>query len=185
VFCDRVIGGNFAQHGFSDMAQLDRLLAFLNLRPGDRVLDLGCGNGSMAEYISAQTSSHVTGIDFIPEAIHQARAHTRGKDIMLVFRLMNIGKLDFMPGSFDALISIDTLYFTDLHKTIQQMGLFLNVKGQMGIFYSHGVSPDTPAEPFDFDTLHPDKRRGQSLCPLGFQPVQQHFIQTTLLPFLQ
>jgi len=52
VFCDRVIGGNFAQHGFSDMAQLDRLLAFLNLRPGDRVLDLGCGNGTMAEYIS-------------------------------------------------------------------------------------------------------------------------------------
>jgi hypothetical protein len=27
----------------------------------------------------------------------------------------------------------------------------------MGIFYSHGVSPDTPAETFDFDTLHPDK----------------------------
>jgi hypothetical protein len=40
MFCEPVFGANFAQHGFSDMAQLNRLLIFLNLRPGDRVLDL-------------------------------------------------------------------------------------------------------------------------------------------------
>jgi SAM-dependent methyltransferase len=157
VFCERVFGANYAQHGFSDMTQLVSLLAFLNLRPGDRVLDLGCGNGAMAEYIYTQTGAYVTGIDYIPEAIRQARSRTRGKDMRLVFRVMDIGKLDFMPGSFDALISIDTLYFANLHETIRQMGVILNVKGQMGIFYSHGVSPDTPAETFDFDTLHPDK----------------------------
>jgi ubiquinone/menaquinone biosynthesis C-methylase UbiE len=111
----------------------------------------------MAEYISTQTGAHVTGIDFIPEAIHQARTRTCGKDMKLVFRVMDIGELDFKPGNFDALISIDTLYFTDLHETIPQMGNILNVKGQMGIFYSHGVSPDTPAETFDYETLHPDK----------------------------
>ena len=156
IFCKRVFGANCGQHGFSDMSQLNRLLAFLNLRPGDCVLDLGCGNGVMAEYISEQTSAHVTGIDFIHEAIRQAKARTRGKDKRLVFRVMDIGTLDFLPGSFDTLISIDTQYFIDLIKTIRQMRLILESNGQMGIFYSHGVSPKNPIEIFDFDSLHPD-----------------------------
>ena len=63
TFCERVFGADYAQHGFSDMAQVDSLLAFLNLRPGDRILDLGCGNGGIAAYIASQTGAFVTGID--------------------------------------------------------------------------------------------------------------------------
>jgi len=157
IFCERVFGANYAQHGFSDMAQVDSLLAFLNLRPGDRVLDLGCGNGGIDAYIAAQTGAYLTGIDYVPEAIHQAQARTREVTRRLVFRVMDIGALDFPPGSFDALISIDTLYFTDLTDTIRQMNLILKPGGQMGIFYSHGISPGNPAETFDFNSLHPDR----------------------------
>jgi cyclopropane fatty-acyl-phospholipid synthase-like methyltransferase len=157
TFCERVFGANFAQHGFSDMAQVDSLLAFLNLRPGDRVLDLACGNGGIAAYIASQTGAYLTGIDYVSEAIRQAQARTRDRTKRLVFRIMDIGALDFPPGSFDALISIDTLYFTNLPDTIHQMKLILKPGGQMGIFYSQGVSPRNPAETFDFNSLHPDK----------------------------
>ncbi len=38
----------------------------LRLRSGDRVLDLGCGNGMIAEYISDRAAAHVMGLDYIP-----------------------------------------------------------------------------------------------------------------------
>jgi cyclopropane fatty-acyl-phospholipid synthase-like methyltransferase len=156
-FCKRVFGLYFSQHGFSDMSQVASLLAFINLKPGDRVLDLGCGNGAMADYIAELTGAHLTGIDYIPEAIRQANQRTRGRGKNLAFKVMDIGALNFPPESFDTIISIDSLYFTDIVSTIRQMKNILKPGGQMGIFYSHGVSPGNPAETFDFTSLHPDR----------------------------
>jgi cyclopropane fatty-acyl-phospholipid synthase-like methyltransferase len=48
-FCERVFGHNLCQHGFADMAQLDAVLDVTGLGPGRRTLDLGCGNGPIAE----------------------------------------------------------------------------------------------------------------------------------------
>jgi hypothetical protein len=63
AFCERVYGRNMSQHGYMTMTQLDRLIAVANLGPENRVLDLGCGNGMIAEYISDQTGAHVHGLD--------------------------------------------------------------------------------------------------------------------------
>lgn len=76
-YCRRVFGRNFTQHGFADMAQVDRLFEVLVLGPGKRVLDLGYGNSAMADYISDVTGAHVTAIDYVPEAIVQAQERAR------------------------------------------------------------------------------------------------------------
>ena len=76
AYCERVFGRNLCQHGFADMDQLDRLLEVTGIRAGHRVLDLGCGNGLIAEYISDVTGAQVTGVDFIPGAIRQAQDRT-------------------------------------------------------------------------------------------------------------
>jgi ubiquinone/menaquinone biosynthesis C-methylase UbiE len=170
TFCERVFGRDFSQHGFSDMAQLDKLLEVTALGPENRALDVGCGNGAMAEYISDVTGAHVTGIDYIPEAIRQARERTQSKRRRLAFEVGDIGRLDLPPRSFDTLISIDTLYFTDLDETIGQMKGVLAPGGQMGIFYSHRLS--TPTETFSRDTLPPDRTplaRALQAHGLGYQ----------------
>lgn len=59
-FCSRVFGCNLCQHGFADMEQVDALIAALNLQPGDQVLELGCGNGMVAEYIADQTGAQTS-----------------------------------------------------------------------------------------------------------------------------
>ena len=69
TFCERVFGRNLCQHGFADMAQLDALIAAVQLQPGQAGLDLGCGNGMIAEYIADRTGASMTGLDFIPQAI--------------------------------------------------------------------------------------------------------------------
>ena len=58
-------------------AVFDHLIQASGMGPSSRVLDLGCGNGMIAEYLSDQSGAHVTGIDFIPKAIQDARARTR------------------------------------------------------------------------------------------------------------
>ena len=75
-YCERVYGRNLCQHGFADLAHLDHLIRVSGISAGSRVLDLGCGNGMIAEYIADQTGAHITGIDFIERAIRDAQART-------------------------------------------------------------------------------------------------------------
>ena len=173
-FCCRAYGRDFGQHGFADMAQLDALLGAIRLAPGNRVLDLGCGNGGIAEYISDVTGAHVTGVDFIPEAIRQAQERTAANRDRLAFRAGDIRQLDYSPGSFDALVSIDTLYFVELDRSIPQLAALLAPAGRMAIFYSHGADPEHPIATFPRETLPPDR------TPLGEALARQglHFRAT-------
>jgi SAM-dependent methyltransferase len=161
TFCERLYGRNLGQHGFADMAQLERLLELTVPGPGQRVLDLGCGQGAMAEYISDRTGAHVTGIDYIPEAICQALERIEGKRHRLDFQVGDMARIHLPPGSFDLILSIDTLYFTGLRETVGQLKDLLKPGGQMGILYSHGADPSTPIAVFRRETLPPER------TPLG------------------
>jgi cyclopropane fatty-acyl-phospholipid synthase-like methyltransferase len=156
AYCERVFGRNLCQHGFAEMAHLDRLLEVAGIRAGHQVLDLGCGNGLISEYLSDVTGAHATGVDFIPDAIRQAQDRTRDKQHRLTFRIGNLNRLDFPAHSFDVLISIDTLYFIELDETIPQMKAILRPDGQMAIFYSYGIEPGGTPETFPRDELPAD-----------------------------
>lgn len=49
------------------------LIALLGPRPGERVLDLGCGDGALTRKL-ADTGACVTGVDSAPEQVRAARA---------------------------------------------------------------------------------------------------------------
>lgn len=157
-FCLRLYGADLGQHGFSDMAQVEALLYAAQLSPGETALDLGCGDGRMAEYIADRTGARLTGLDLSPNAIAAARARPNGQRERLYFVAGDIGRLDtlFEPASFDALIAIDTLYFTDLTDTIRQMKRLLRPGGRMAIFYSHSADPWHPIETFPRETIPAD-----------------------------
>jgi SAM-dependent methyltransferase len=174
-FCERVFGRDFGQHGFSDMYQVKAMLARLCLGPQDRVLELGCGNGAMAEYIAEATGARVAGIDYIPEAIRQARERAERRPGRLTFYVGDIGhladkesRLPFRPHSFDALIAVDTLYFTDLRDTLGQMRCLLAPGGQMGLFYGHDKWLSGSQGGLDRSTLAPRRTPlGEALAAQG------------------
>ena len=131
----RVFGANFGQHGFSDISQIQKMLDLLKLDNSSRVLDIGCGNGKMAEYISDLIQASVTGIDYIPEAIEQAMKSTRNKRELLRFRVANLEFLDFAPESFDAVIAVDTIFFgRNMAATISGLNRLLKPGGKMAVF---------------------------------------------------
>lgn len=158
AFCEQSFGVNLCQHGFADMTQLQTLLAQSQLSAEQRVLDLGCGNGMIAEYISDQTGAQVTGLDYIPEAVRQAQARTAAKAQRLTFAVGDINTLDLSPATFDVIISIDTIYFSnDYTVTIDQLARALRPGGQLFFFYSYGWEPGMAVEGFPRETLQPDK----------------------------
>jgi ubiquinone/menaquinone biosynthesis C-methylase UbiE len=97
------------------MGRWSRLLAeqmidFAGLDEGDRVLDLGCGTGSLAFALTARRApSHILGIDLSEAYIAAAQAQTH--DPRLEFRRGDLMAIDLPDGSFDRAYSLLALNF--------------------------------------------------------------------------
>ena len=168
-YCARVYGRNLCQHGFADLPHLDHLIQASGMGAGSRVLDLGCGSGMIAEYFSDQTGAHVTGIDFVLKAIQDARARTRPKRDRLDFRVMDMSCLDFPAASFDVIVSVDTLYFTDTVETLRGCRPLLRDGGRLVAFFDQSCGPDTPLEQYPCAiTLADNTDLARALHELGF-----------------
>lgn len=76
------------------------LLEKLRLKPGDRVLDLACGDGRIARPLS-RLGYRVTGLDFSREVLNRAREAALGEGLKTDFREGDLRRLPFR-ASFDA-----------------------------------------------------------------------------------
>ncbi|NKF23619.1 SAM-dependent methyltransferase [Solimonas marina] len=77
----------------------------LNLKPGMRVLDIGCGWGGLAIHLATHHGVHVTGITLSSEqlAVAQASIEKLGLTGSIEFRLEDYRKT---VGEFDAIVSV-------------------------------------------------------------------------------
>ncbi|MGB7537935.1 MAG: methyltransferase domain-containing protein [Anaerolineales bacterium] len=158
AFCERVFGRDLGQHGFADMEQLDLLLKVTRLDPAHHALDLGCGNGMIAEYLSDSSGARITGLDFIDEAVGTARKRTQAKADRLSFVAGDINRLELPASAFDAVLSIDSIYFSgDYAATIRALKTALRPGGGMAFLYSFGREPWIPLEKFPAEKLPPDQ----------------------------
>ena len=84
----------------------ERTYQLMQLAPGQRVLDVGCGPGldtvPLAEIVGP--AGHVTGVDADEDMLRQADelARTRGLDNRIIHRHADAGALPFADASFDA-----------------------------------------------------------------------------------
>ncbi len=73
-------------------------------RPGQRVLDIGCGIGGPALTIAGYSGAHITGVNITPQHIEIARqrAAERGLEDRTHFQVADAMALPFADGAFDA-----------------------------------------------------------------------------------
>jgi len=146
-FCEHVYGMNLCQHGLADMAQIHLLMDELRIREGVTVLDFGCGDGRISEYISDQTQARVTGVDIADRAIElaQIRTQTKRQRLSYFWADMERGEGSFPAGKFDCICAIDSLFFMNSQKAVLRILLeHLSPGGKLGAFYL--CPPDVDAE---------------------------------------
>jgi trans-aconitate methyltransferase len=93
-----------AQHGFVWKYGED-LIQLLDPKPGERILDLGCGTGQLTQKI-AEHGADVVGLDASPEMIGQARQNFPS----LRFLLQDAANMNFRE-EFDAIFSNAALHW--------------------------------------------------------------------------
>lgn len=84
-------------------------VTFADVRPGDVVLDAGCGTGSLASAVLAVAPARVVGIDPSSAYIQAARAHVT--DSRATFEEADVRQLRFADASFDKALSLLVLNF--------------------------------------------------------------------------
>ncbi|OLE78543.1 MAG: hypothetical protein AUG06_10375 [Actinobacteria bacterium 13_1_20CM_2_65_11] len=107
--------------------ELKRVIEGPDALPKGRALDVGCGKGAKTIYMAAH-GWQVTGVDFVPRALHEARKRAGAAGIEVDFRLGDVtrlGDLDLEPGY--------TLVF--------DFGCYHGLKSQQRARYAEGVTP--------------------------------------------
>jgi ubiquinone/menaquinone biosynthesis C-methylase UbiE len=165
--CERAFGKDLTQDGQADMESVNDLIAHLGIAKGDKVLDLGCGAGGISEYISDQTGAHVTGLDYAATAVETAANRTNNKRDRLEFIQGDMNSLEFTAGSFDHVVSLDTIYWlADIDKALASISRLIKPGGRMGIFIAH--TPLIEDEPGALEANGTWIARALSKLELGF-----------------
>ncbi|HSL81992.1 MAG TPA: methyltransferase domain-containing protein [Thermoanaerobaculia bacterium] len=171
LFCRRVYGVDLCQTNVLDRPQLDLLEAALGLRPGERVLDLGSGLGTLAEHLSDRTGARVTGIDRCAPAVRAARRRTAAKGDRLTFRWGDLRELSAGRGSedgpWDALLAVDVLYFLDDLDPVVAAFPGLLAAGGRGVVFASEVLPEGGRRPPEAE-IPAHTRVGRALARHGF-----------------
>ena len=103
----------------------DEMLARAAITPADKVLDLGCGNGTTALWLARASGAAVTGIDLSGTRIDNAKAALAAEDAGLqarmAFEKCSATELPFADGSFTRVWSQATIYhIPDKEKTLAE-----------------------------------------------------------------
>jgi ubiquinone/menaquinone biosynthesis C-methylase UbiE len=110
------------------------LASQMDLRPGLRVLDIGCGIGGPARFLAEQYGCTVTGIDLTEEYVSVAQSLTRRVGLTEKVRFCRAGAaaVPFRAASFDRAYMIHVgmniadkaAVFADVRRVLQPGGLF-------------------------------------------------------------
>jgi SAM-dependent methyltransferase len=109
------------------------VVEWLTAQPGERILDLGCGDGQLSEQLAA-SGAQIQGVDASPQMV--AAARTRG----IAVEQGNAESLPFADGVFDAVFSNAALHWvrgqdamlSEVHRVLKPGGRFVAEMGGHG-----------------------------------------------------
>jgi len=109
----------------------------LDLHPGHRVIDLGCGLGDNARELAAMVGPHgkVMGIDSSVQMIEQARLRSQSSEVPVEFAAGDVHQLEFPDAYFDACWTERVLqHLADPDRAIKQMVRVMKPGGRLVVF---------------------------------------------------
>jgi cyclopropane-fatty-acyl-phospholipid synthase len=163
--------------------KIDHICRKLRLKPGERLLDIGCGWGGLAMAAAQNYGVDVVGVTLSDEQASFAQKRTAELGLSENVQIENLDYRDLEDESFDKIVSVGMFehvgrthlpeYFAQAYRLLRPGGLFLN----------HGISrralPDDLALLKGLEADHRLARPVQSYFEnkvLGLGSFSQHYI---------
>jgi ubiquinone/menaquinone biosynthesis C-methylase UbiE len=129
-------------------AKVDQVLSMLELKPGARVLDVGCGKGEMLVRLAERRGTSGAGVDPNADLLADARARAAARvpEADLSFHAMPACDFDAGPDSFDAALCVgSTEAYGTYRDTLHALGTLVRPHGRMLVgerFWRRRPHPD-------------------------------------------
>jgi SAM-dependent methyltransferase len=138
----------------------DALFAAAGLRPGERVLDVGCGPGTTTEpaFRAVQPGGRVTGVDVSPQMIEAARQRFAGSGAE--WMVADVVDARLPEQAYDVVLSrFGVMFFSDPLAAFRNLAAATRPGGRlcMAVWRRR---PDSPFFAVPFDAVLADLRRG-------------------------
>ena len=125
--------GNYAMVGSLLVSIGEQLCEAVDLRAGDKVLDVATGSGNTA-LSAARRFCEVTGIDYVPKLIEQARSRAEAERLEVRFEVGDAEDLPYADASFDVVLSTLGVMFTpDQEKAAGELLRVCRPGGKIGL----------------------------------------------------
>ena len=100
-----------APASFITSEQLRRIATDLDVSPGSRLVDLGCGSGGSGLWLAKDAGASVVGVDLSEAACEAARRRAAADfpEVDAEFRVADMAATSLPDAAFDAVVSIDAV----------------------------------------------------------------------------
>lgn len=125
--------GDFAAVGTMITIVGELLCESVDLRAGQRVLDVATGSGNTA-IAAARRFTDVTGVDYVPALLERARERARAEGLTIEFSEGDAENLPVPDDSFDVVLStFGVMFAPDHHKAAAELLRVVRRGGRIGL----------------------------------------------------
>ena len=125
--------GDFGVIGAKLVIVSELLCEAVDLRAGERVLDVACGHGNTA-LAAARRSALAVGVDYVPALLKRAHVRAQAEGLEVGWREGDAEKLPFEDGAFDvALSTFGVMFAPDQLRAARELLRVCRPRGRIGL----------------------------------------------------
>ncbi len=125
--------GDYAVVGTMLQIVGESLAEAIDLRAGERVLDVAAGNGN-ATLAAARRFAEVTSTDYVPSLLDKGAARAHAEGLTVQFQVADVEALPFADASFDVVLSTFGVMFAPNHvQSAREMLRVVRPGGRIGL----------------------------------------------------
>ena len=140
----RALWGEHLHHGYwirgdetKEQAQIqlvEHLARAAGVRPGAKILDVGCGFGGSSIYLARKYRAETTGITISPVQVEMAATAATLAHVHAKFLPMDAERMRFQPSSFDVVWSLESIsHYEDKRKFFVSAAKLLKPQGTLAV----------------------------------------------------